>query len=117
VVSQGNVFEFDLRQFKTGFEDWEKAFQASVYKRIKYAQHGVFLGLSAGYDSGAIQVALSTLGKEHFGYSILGAEQVDIVKKRYEWAQGTGEGNLVQFSQAEFDKEFKVVQKETEPFL
>ena len=47
------VFEFDLRQYKKETtDDWEEAFLGAIEKRIRYAQHGVVIGLSAGYDSG-----------------------------------------------------------------
>lgn len=56
------VREFDLRQWKRSTTDFEAAFEHAVYKRV-YGPPGshfarVFMGLSTGYDSGAIHLAL-----------------------------------------------------------
>ncbi|CAD7952714.1 unnamed protein product [Amoebophrya sp. A25] len=59
------IREFDIRQFKKDAADFDAAFETAVYKRV----HGppgsqfarVFMGLSTGYDSGAIHLALGKL--------------------------------------------------------
>ncbi|CAD7970120.1 unnamed protein product [Amoebophrya sp. A120] len=59
------VKEFDLRQHKSDSSDFDAAFERAVYKRV----HGppgsrfirVFMGLSTGYDSGAIHLALGKM--------------------------------------------------------
>ena len=38
--------------------DFQAAFANAVQKRVQYAIHPMFIGLSSGYDSGAIHVAL-----------------------------------------------------------
>jgi asparagine synthetase B (glutamine-hydrolysing) len=52
------VYEFDLNQHKTDFNDWECAFQDAIAKRTQNIKHGIFIGLSSGYDSGAIACEL-----------------------------------------------------------
>ncbi len=39
-------------------QDFQAAFANAVQKRVQYAIHPMFIGLSSGYDSGAIHVAL-----------------------------------------------------------
>ncbi len=88
LLSNTTVFQWDLRfvahipstrcpifsrvacrQYKTTLNDWTAAFEASVYKRSRQVIHGVFIGLSEGYDSGAIHSALNKLQVPHFTYS------------------------------------------------
>lgn len=81
------VCEFDLRQWKTSTAEWRAAFLASVAKRA----HGqrVFIGLSSGYDSGALQLALHQLSIAPFdSFTIAALEDLDIVHRRQDRAPG-----------------------------
>ena len=49
---------WDLRQHKNSSSDWAAAFQRAVAVRTRGIKHRVFIGLSSGYDSGAIMLAL-----------------------------------------------------------
>ncbi len=69
---------WDWRQHKTDYEDCIAAFEAAVAKRYK---PGCFIGLSSGYDSGAIACAL-LLGDEFKAYSVLASETKSIVHAR-----------------------------------
>ena len=51
-------FEFNINQHKNNFNDWIIAFQKSIKKRTQHSQYGIYLGLSSGYDSGAIACEL-----------------------------------------------------------
>ena len=53
------TFEFDLNQHKTDFSDWIIAFQDSIRKRTGSLREKLFIGLSSGYDSGAISCELN----------------------------------------------------------
>lgn len=48
------VYDFDLKQYKTDFSDWIVAFENSIRKRTSNLRENIFIGLSSGYDSGAI---------------------------------------------------------------
>lgn len=50
--------EWDFNQYKNNFDDWVPAFERAVAKR---ATPECFLGLSSGYDSGAIACELTKL--------------------------------------------------------
>ena len=80
-VYRTRVYDFDLRQYKTGMEDWEAAFEEAVKKR---ALHGgkMFLCLSSGYDSGCIALALNRLGIEYDTFSTMKGENVDVLRSR-----------------------------------
>ncbi len=74
------ITEFDFgRQEKDSFDDWIYAFETAVALR---ATQPVFIGLSSGYDSGAIHCALMKLGRKHKTYSIMGNENKEILLKR-----------------------------------
>ena len=53
-IEEKTVYDFDLKQYKTDYTDWNNAFEKAIYKRTRNAKHGIFIGLSAGYDSGVL---------------------------------------------------------------
>ena len=144
IISQFAVFEFDTNQHKTGVQDWVDTFHNAVEKRVRYQRHGVFLGLSSGYDSGAVQLALHNLRKPHFAYTIYAEEKLDVVGARLNFEseglsppefgsklgadmigssgntairnQDVVEGNVVAMSVESLTKEREFLQKMTEPF-
>lgn len=72
-------FDFDNQHKKT-YDDWIVAFEAAILKRAKGKR--VFLGLSSGYDSGAIHCALRKFGIEHKPFAIMGAEDLRVIRAR-----------------------------------
>jgi asparagine synthetase B (glutamine-hydrolysing) len=100
-----SVYDFDLTQHKTNFDDWNTAFEKAVIKRVSRIKHGVFLGLSAGYDSGLIACVLSKLGHDYKPYSILGSENPDIIKQRHEWKINNSNSDIINITRDEFLKE------------
>jgi hypothetical protein len=86
ITEQFPVHEFDLRQHKTTFDDWIVAFERSVWKRTQ-SNHTPFVGVSSGYDSGAIACVLAANNIPHHLYSIVGNEHMGIVKSRHEYAK------------------------------
>lgn len=81
-----NLFEnkhFDFNnQYKTNYDDCITAFQNSIKKRAK---DGCFIGLSSGYDSGAIACELNNQNINFKAYSIKAAENINIILKRAEY--------------------------------
>lgn len=71
------IHEFDLNQHKNSYEDWIDAFEGAVKKRW---HKDMFIGLSSGYDSGGIDLALR--GLDYNKYTIEGQENMDIIKQR-----------------------------------
>ncbi|CAE8681347.1 unnamed protein product [Polarella glacialis] len=95
LLERRTVFEFDLRQWKHTFIDWERAFEESVLLRSSgmpalsgqevakaAAQSAPFLGLSAGLDSGALHAALLKLGLDHVTYTVTGMEDMEVLRER-----------------------------------
>ena len=79
-----SVYDFDLNQHKDNFDDWNKAFKNSIKKRTDNIREHLFLGLSSGYDSGAIACELFKNKIDYKVYSVCGRENFDIVKNRHE---------------------------------
>ena len=77
------IKEFHLNQHKDSYEDWIKAFESSIQKRVSNTNKGIFLGLSAGYDSGAITCELLNQGVDFKAYTIMSNENEDIVEQRH----------------------------------
>ena len=77
----GHKFDFES-QNKTSYDDWLKAFENSIKKR---AVDGCFIGLSSGYDSGAITKELCNQGVKFKAYAIYNNENEDVLNKRLEY--------------------------------
>lgn len=82
VLNKRKVYEFNLQQYKTNFEDWILAFEKSIKKRTEKYNKKIFIGLSCGYDSGGICCELLKQNINFTSYSILGSENEDVINQR-----------------------------------
>lgn len=78
----GNLYQFSLKQYRRDFDAWTEAFELAVRKRAERCREKVFIGLSSGYDSGAIACALNRIGRDYSAYSVIGKERNDILEQR-----------------------------------
>jgi asparagine synthetase B (glutamine-hydrolysing) len=78
----GSITEFSLTQYKSSFRDWIDAFEFAVRKRASGVREKLFIGLSSGYDSGAICAALVKLGIKFHSYSLCDHEDMEILQLR-----------------------------------
>lgn len=76
--------EFDLKQYKTNFDGWLEAFINSIKKRTQNTDKGMFVGMSSGYDSGAIACELEKQKINFKAYSIVNNENTDVLTARLE---------------------------------
>jgi asparagine synthetase B (glutamine-hydrolysing) len=76
-------FNFDLNQYKTNFDDWISAFSNSISKRIVNTNKNFFIGMSSGYDSGAIASELIKQNKKFKAYSVIIGEDLEVLHKRF----------------------------------
>jgi asparagine synthetase B (glutamine-hydrolysing) len=79
IVDRARVREWDWTQSKTQYDDWIAAFDAAVAKRAK---PGCFLGLSSGYDSGAIACALLDRKVPFKAFIYAGSESPAVIAAR-----------------------------------
>lgn len=81
-IDRFDVYTFDLHQHKDTYDDWGAAFSHSIAKRTQNIKHGIFIGLSSGYDSGAIACELGRQDVPFTAYSIVGSECEDTILGR-----------------------------------
>lgn len=74
-----NYHKWDFNQYKDTYDDWIAAFQEAVAKR---ATDRCFLGLSSGYDSGAISKELMKQRVNFKAFSIFNNENRSIIEER-----------------------------------
>lgn len=73
------IYNWDLNQYKNTYDDWIMAFEKAVKKR---AIPRCFIGLSSGYDSGAIACELIKQNIEFKAYIIEAKEDKSILNER-----------------------------------
>lgn len=74
-----NYHEWDWNQHKDNYDGWMKAFENAIGKR---ATDRCFLGLSSGYDSGAISKELTKQGINFKAFAVLNNENEEIIRQR-----------------------------------
>lgn len=104
---------FDIRQYKTTFDDWLSAFGRSISKRTANTEQGMFVGLSSGYDSGAITCELEKQKVSFKAYSIVNTENPLIMEARLKLVTNSEAFNL---STTEFDHWQKELDNNCESF-
>ena len=88
-VDEFTIVNFDLNQHKDNFDDWNIAFKSAIRKRTSNTDKGIFMGLSSGYDSGAIACELLKQKVPFKAYSVIGSgewkniEDMDVLNFRH----------------------------------
>ena len=73
----------------------------------------MFLGLSAGYDSGAITCELNKQSKKYTAYTVMGGENPDIINARHNLVD---DGEIIHLTKLEYDKLFARNKHQCEEF-
>ena len=74
--------KFDINQHKNSFDGWLEAFTNSIRKRTLNTNKGMFVGMSSGYDSGAIACELEKQKINFKAYSIINNENTNVLTAR-----------------------------------
>jgi asparagine synthetase B (glutamine-hydrolysing) len=82
LLGSSRVHTFDLNQHKDHFCDWRSAFSRAIKKRTQNLRENCFIGLSSGYDSGAIACELLKQEIEFKGYTLVGRENQKVLADR-----------------------------------
>tara|TARA_R100001463_G_scaffold92749_4_gene147541 strand:+ start:651 stop:1967 length:1317 start_codon:yes stop_codon:yes gene_type:complete len=112
-ISSTQLVEFDITQHKDSYDDWITAFQNSIRKRTENTKQKMFLGLSAGYDSGAITCELNKQSKKYTAYTIMSGENPEIINARHNLIN---DGEIIHLTKAEYKKLFDRNRDECEEF-
>lgn len=79
-----SVYDFDLNQHKLHIDDWITAFENSIKKRAyTNVREKLFIGLSSGYDSGAIACELLKQKIPFKYYTVVGSENKKVLDARW----------------------------------
>ena len=72
ILKREIVTQFDLRQRGASLDDWCRVFDEAVKSRARLDRpdEKIFIGLSTGYDSGAIAASLLKTGRQFQAFSI-----------------------------------------------
>tara|TARA_R110002126_G_scaffold125356_1_gene267577 strand:+ start:3765 stop:5093 length:1329 start_codon:yes stop_codon:yes gene_type:complete len=95
IISTTNVHEFDINnQHKDNCDDWIKVFEKSIIKRTNGIREKIFIGLSGGYDSGAICCELLNQDIPFKTYTVMGTENMNVLNNRFSLLNGNEQQSL-----------------------
>ena len=109
-------YTWDLRQYKTHTRDWTATFRDAVLVRTDRLKHRVFMGLSAGYDSGAIALALKQLDRPFLAYSVRADESVSVVLQRSRACESVAEVVFMNMTRADYRAQARWLDAHCEEF-
>ena len=105
-------FDFNIKQYKNTYDDWIRAFEKSIEKRVQ-SKYKIYLGLSSGYDSGAIACELLNQNVDFKTYTIAGPEDKGIIESRVERIPNH---EVIYMTRKEYDTEQKYLNETCEDF-
>ncbi len=108
------IMSFDLNQHKNTYDDWIQAFEKSISKRVANTPHKIFLGLSAGYDSGAIACELTNQNINFKAYTIASAEDKHTIESRH---NKLTDGEVINLSSKEYSDVSSYIENNCENFI
>ena len=115
IIESLTVTEFDLNQHKNNYDDWNLSFKESIRKRTKNIREKLFLGLSGGYDSGAICCELLNQNILFSTYTVMGTENENILNKRFN-LMGDNNPTRLTKNHDEIRVAHSYIESNTEPF-
>jgi len=116
-VKTQELYKFNLSQNKKSFDGWTSAFKDSIKKRYVTSHQKVFIGLSSGYDSGAICCELLNQNVDFHAYSSEGVENLDILRARHNLLKNSSaKGFLFRANQEDRDFATKHLRMNVEDF-
>ncbi len=115
IIEKRKVHEFDLTQHKDNCDDWIKSFETSIRKRTKDVREKIFIGLSGGYDSGAICCELLNQKIPFKTYTVMGTENMNVLNGRFSLLKGNEQQSLTK-NGGEIAKAYSYIKTNTEPF-
>lgn len=108
------LIDFDINQYKNTYDGWIEAFEKSISKRVANTPHKIFLGLSAGYDSGAIACELQNQSVDFKAFTVASAEDKNIINSRHSKLKN---GEIINLSENEYNKISTYINKNCENFV
>src|SRR3989344_8997231 len=110
-----HIYQFDLKQFKTSYDDYHSAFDRAVKKRATQTNTAVYICLSSGYDSGAIMGSLEKQGIKYGSFSLKCEEILPILQERIQMSHGFVK-DYHELTNSEFSQEKSFIKINCEPY-
>ena len=95
------LYKFELEQNIRNYDRWIEAFAEAVYKRARRVGNRLFIGLSSGYDSGAIACELECQEIPFTSYSLRANESMGVIDARCQVHKNC---HVFQMTAKEYDK-------------
>jgi asparagine synthetase B (glutamine-hydrolysing) len=117
LLEEFTVYDFWLNQHKKTYDDWNTAFENSIKKRAaNNVRENIFIGMSSGYDSGAIACELNKQKIKFTAYSVSGSENKSIIKDRFDIINQSADTHYLEGCMDEYVMAKKHVEKYVEPY-
>jgi asparagine synthetase B (glutamine-hydrolysing) len=117
ILHKVTIYEFDLTQHKTTYNDWISAFKNAIKKRITNTDKNIFIGLSSGYDSGLIFSELVNNKHPFFSFSLMGTENEQIIYDRISRKNSEAECYTLEKNTEDYNYSHLMIEQNTEPFF
>lgn len=89
-IVSAETYLFNIAQHDSDIEGWFTAFDAAVAKRVRHLRGTPFVGLSSGYDSGAIAASLIAQGERFMSVTVEGRENPEVIAGRIKAVEASG---------------------------
>lgn len=118
ILREFTIHQFDVsNQHKTTMDDWMNAFHESIRKRTDNLREKLFIGLSSGYDSGAICSELINQNIKFKTYTLRGTENEQVLLQRILLLNNKDvEYTILSKQDEELQNTIKYIKKNTEEF-
>lgn len=114
ILNEFKNWHFDITQHKHTYDGWLAAFSNSIKKRTQNTSQGMFVGMSSGFDSGAIACEMNKQNIPFKAYSISNNENIDVLDARLKIIKNKEKFIL---ASTEFDFWKKELDKNCENFI
>lgn len=115
LLTKDTLYKFSLMQYKSKYDDWIEAFQSAIKKRIN-TNKKIFIGLSAGYDSGLIYAELLKNNCSFNSYTIYGKENEQILRDRLSLTNKHHSHIKLLYNKPIHEAYCKYIESHTEPY-
>ncbi|CAE7259054.1 asnB [Symbiodinium necroappetens] len=110
------LFNWNLTQFKDSTMDWQLAFGTAIAKRTLDLNWQLCTGLSHGYDSGSVHLALALQYVPHHTFTIRGSENVTLIRQRLKLRGSSSTKHFISMDEFEYSRNQVWISQWAEPF-
>lgn len=117
LIEEFTTYDFCLNQHKDTYNDWIKAFEKSIQKRAaNNVRENIFIGMSSGYDSGAIACELNKQNISYTIYTVMGGENKQVLNDRFDIVNRTADIHKLEKCPIDYGTAKEHIKKYVEPY-